>query len=81
MTKLDDLREFIRSKNKKEEPQYKKSTEKEEKQEYSLEVGGATDNPLASFGDDDTDKDLIDQLYSSPRGRVLRGDGAVWDQD
>jgi hypothetical protein len=79
LTKLDDLREFVRNKSKKKDNSVnKKITEKE----FSLEVAGsdATSNPLASFGDSETDPDLIDQVYGSIRNRVLRGENAsYWD--
>jgi hypothetical protein len=86
MTKLDDLRSYLKNKNKKKnsdsdaEDNFNTSQEKE----FSLEVAGseATTNPLASFGDSETDPDIIDQLYSSPRNRVPKGEGASsWDQD
>lgn len=84
MTKLDDLRDFVRNKHNKqidkEESARKNLAEKEE--EFSLEVAGTTDNPFASFGDSETDPDIVEQLYSSPRNRVLRREGAsYWDQD
>jgi hypothetical protein len=85
MTKLDDLREFIRNKNNKPVAEKTNST-KAEKQEktFSLEVAGsdATAKPLASFGDSETDPDLIEQIYSSARNRVPKGEGSsFWDQD
>jgi hypothetical protein len=85
MTKLDDLRDYLRNKGKKKDNSMssQKLTETE-KETFSLEVAGsdATANPLASFGDSETDPDIIDQLYSSPRNRVPRGEGASsWDQD
>jgi len=84
LTKLDDLRDFVRNKHNKqidkEESARKNLAEKEE--EFSLEVAGTTDNPLASFRDSETDPDIVEQLYSSPRNRVLRREGAsYWDQD
>jgi hypothetical protein len=84
LTKLDDLRDFVRNKHNKqidkEESARKNLAEKEE--EFSLEVAGTTDNPLASFGDSETDPDIVEQLYSSPRNRVLPREGAsYWNQD
>jgi hypothetical protein len=93
LTKLDDLREFIRNKNKKPaksgENQEKQINKKfliseRENQEFSLEVAGsdATANPLASFGTEETDPDIVEQMYSSARNRVPKGEGAsYWDQD
>lgn len=55
-----------------------------EKKEFSLEVAGsdATANPLASFGTEETDPDIVSQVYSSPRNRVPKGEGASYlDQD
>jgi hypothetical protein len=81
LTKLDDLREFVRNKGKKKDSTMKNIVEK---QEFSLEVAGsdATANPLASFGTEDTDPDLVSQVYSSPRNRVPKGEGASsLDQD
>jgi hypothetical protein len=87
MTKLDDLREFIRKKNKKDnsysdENRAQKVANPEE--EFSLEVAGsdASANPLSSFGTEETDPDLISQVYGSNRNRVPKGEGASsWDQD
>jgi len=82
MTKLDDLRDYLRNKGKKKDDSM--SSQTAEKETFSLEVAGsdATANPLASFGDSETDPDIIDQLYSSPRNRVPKGEGAsYWDQD
>jgi hypothetical protein len=83
MTKLDDLREFIRNKNKKKDDNANPSPIVE-KERFSLEVAGsdATANPLASFGTEETDPDLINQVYGSNRNRVPKGEGAsYWDQD
>ena len=82
MTKLDDLRDFVRSKHNKKKDDSRPVVEKEK--EFSLEVAGseATTNPLASFGDSETDPDIVEQLYSSPRNRVPKGEGAsYWDED
>jgi hypothetical protein len=81
LTKLDDLGEFIRNKSKKNVDTDPTPTPTKEK-EFSIVVAGseATTNPLASFGDDLMDMDLIDQLCSSPKSRPLRGEGAsYWD--
>jgi len=85
LTKLDDLRDFLRNKDKKNDAGERSfSNTKKEKETFSLEVAGsdANANPLASFGDSETDPDLIEQMYSSPRNRVPKGEGAsYWDQD
>jgi hypothetical protein len=85
MTKLDDLRDFLRNKDKKASSNsFSEEKEKQEGEKFSLEVAGsdATANPLASFGTEEIDPDIVDQLYSSPRNRVPKGEGASsWDQD
>lgn len=82
MTKLDDLRDYLRNKNK---PKGENSAQdKQQEQDFSIDVDGseASRNPLASFGDDETDPNLVDQLYLSPKNRPLRGEGATyWDQE
>jgi hypothetical protein len=82
LTKLDDLREFVRNKGKKKDDFI--SQKLTEKETFSLEVAGsdATANPLASFGTEETDPDIVEQMYSSARNTVPRGEGAsYWDQD
>jgi hypothetical protein len=82
MTKLDDLREFVRNKSKKKDNSVNKKIA--EKETFSLEVAGsdATANPLASFGTEETDPDIVSQVYGSPRNRVPKGEGAsYWDED
>ncbi|TLX92112.1 MAG: hypothetical protein E6K97_02300 [Thaumarchaeota archaeon] len=88
MTKLDDLRSYLKNKNKKKDDNIDDSARKnlaeKEGKTFSLEVAGsdATANPLTSFGTEETDPDIIDQLYSCPRNRVPKGEGAsYWDQD
>jgi hypothetical protein len=86
LTKLDDLREFVRNKHKKKNSDNADSVRKnlDEKETFSAEVAGsdATSYPLASFGTEETDPDLVGQMYSSARNRVPRGEGAsYWDQD
>jgi hypothetical protein len=84
MTKLDDLRAFVRNKQKNKNNSEPSSKKLEEKETFSLDVAGsdATANPLASFGTEETDPDLVEQMYSSPRNRVPKGEGAsYWDQD
>jgi hypothetical protein len=49
-----------------------------------LEVSGTetTKKPLVTFGDEETDMDLINQLYFKPRHKPLMGEFAQkWDQD
>jgi hypothetical protein len=87
LTKLDDLRQFLKTKDK-DKDKKKGNTDveisKKEKETFSLEVAGsdATANPLASFGTEETDPDIVEQIYSSARNRVPKGEGASsWDQD
>jgi hypothetical protein len=82
MTKLDDLREFGRSQSKKKDDSSKKDLA--EKERFSLEVAGSESitKPLASFGDSETDPDILDRLYMSPRHKPNMGEGSsYWDQD
>ena len=84
MTKLDDLREFVRIKQKKNVNPDSVIKNITEKQEFSAEVAGSdsTSSPLASFGTEESDPDLVSQVYSSARNRVPRGEGASYlDQD
>ena len=77
MTKFEELSEAIAKKN-------NSKKEYEDNDSLEVEVAGTetTKKPLVSFGDDETDKDLIDQLYSSVRNRVPKGENATgWDQD
>jgi len=88
MTKFDDLMDIItrnknKDKNKKTIGAISASNTNED-EDIELEVAGAepTRAPLAAFGDDDMDADLIDQLYKNPRNRVPKGEGAsYWDTD
>jgi len=81
MTKLDDLRDYLRNKNKPKDDSVRKNLT--EKEDFSLEVSGSDSSrdPMASFGTDESDPDLVDQLYLSPKNRPLRGEGVYWDQD
>ena len=84
MTKLDDLREFVRNKQKKNVNPDSVIKNITEKQEFSAEVAGSdsTSSPLALFGTEESDPDLVSQVYSSARNRVPRGEEASsWDQD
>jgi hypothetical protein len=86
MTRSYDLRECVRVKNK----NINKTDEKDDEtntntnSDFTLEVVGSesASNPLLTFGYHEADPDLIDQLYSSPKSRPLRGEAAsYWDQD
>ena len=87
MTKLDDLREFVRNKHKDKKNVNPDSATKniiQKEPEFSAEVAGSdsTSSPLASFGTEESDPDLVSQVYSSARNRVPRGEGASYlDQD
>jgi len=84
LTKLDDLRAILHNKNKPKDDAGNTNIANTEKQEFSLEVAGSESSrdPMASFGTDESDPDLVDQLYLSPKNRPLRGDGATyWDQE
>lgn len=73
MTKIEELSEAIAKKN---------QSKKENEEDDDLEVSGAesTKKPLVSFGDDETDMDLIDQLYSKGKHKPLEGQFAQkWD--
>jgi hypothetical protein len=84
MTRSYDLRECVRIKNKNNNKTDDKDDEAKfiTNNEFTLEVVGSesASNPLVTFGYHEADADLIDQLYSSPKSRPLRGEGAsYWD--
>jgi len=87
MTKLDDLRLFLKNKDKKKDAPASPISDdlgRRREKDFSLEVSGSesSHDPMASFGTDESDPDLVDQLYRSPKKRPLRGDGATyWDQE
>jgi len=82
MTKLDDLRDYLKNKNKPKDDARRLSTASTEKQDFSLEVGGGGDeNPIASFGGEEQDQNMIDMLYSKARHKPNMGEGVYWDQD
>jgi hypothetical protein len=54
----------------------------DDKEEVDLEVAGSerTKAPLVSFADDETDKDLTDQLYSKSKHKPLMDEFSErWD--
>jgi hypothetical protein len=76
MTKFEELSEAIAR---------KKNNSKKGNEDDSLEVEVAgtetTKKPLVSFADDETDMDLIDQLYFKPKHKPLTGEfSEKWDQ-
>lgn len=75
MTRFEELTDIItRKKNKK-----KQDTDIE------VEVSGlspSSGNPLVSHGNEETDPDLIDQLYRNYKSRPNNGQGASsWDSN
>lgn len=88
MTKFEELTDITHNRNKgkkkKATPFLSSPNQDDNNNDIELEVSGteSTRAPLVSFGDEETDPDLIDQLYRSNRNRVLRGEGAsYWDSD
>lgn len=75
MTKFEELVDIItRNKNKRKQDQ--------EQDQEIIEVAGSesTKKPIISFGDDQTDMDLIDQLYFKGKHKPLEGQYADrWD--
>ena len=82
MTRFEEIQALVEKNKKRCKPA--KSTEDDL---LELEVHGITEsskggNPHMEFATDETDPDLIDQLYRSNRNRVPRGEGAsAWDSD
>jgi preprotein translocase subunit SecD len=80
MTKFEELMDIItRNKNK---PAKKILTKDKDDNDIELEVSGSesTRAPLVAAANEETDPDIIDQLYRSNRNRVPRGEGASsWD--
>lgn len=75
MTKFEELSEAIAKKNKS-----KKGNDEDD--DLDLEVAGTeiTKKPFVSFADDETDMDLIDQLYFKGKYKPLEGQFAErWD--
>ena len=81
MTKFDELMDIIskkKNKGKVADPLL------EDKEEDELEVAGSESSkkPLVSFGDDETDPDLLDQLHRSIKTKPNDEFGASsWDSD
>ncbi len=78
MTKFEELTDIIASKKNKNNS--KKGNDEDDS--LDLEVAGTetTKKPLVSFADDETDMDLIDQLYSKGKHKPLEGQVAEsWD--
>lgn len=77
MTKFDDIMDIIsRKKNLKTGNDYSVS------EQNSLEVAGSegSKTPLLECGDDNTDMDLVDQLYRKGKYRPNDGSGgSSWD--
>ena len=76
MTKFEELVDIItRNKNKGKD---KRRASEDQEEEQELEVAGSesTKKPMISFGDDQTDMDLIDQLYFKEKHRSLMGEFA-----
>lgn len=81
MTKFEDLVDIITRNKNKARGKYKPESIIDN-QEEELEVAGSesTKKPLIEFGDDQTDMDLIDQLYFKNKNRPLMGEFAEkWD--
>jgi hypothetical protein len=76
MTKFEELQDIIARKR---NQTYNSEVDNND---LELEVAGSeiTKKPLISFGDDETDMDLIDQLYLKPKHKPLEGQFADrWD--
>lgn len=83
MTKFEELTDII-PKKKNKAANHSKVRAPDDDNNEQLEVAGSESakTPLLSTGDDETDPDLIGQLYRSNRNRVPRGEGASsWDSD
>lgn len=85
MTKFEELMDLItRNKNKGKKSVEKILQEDKENDDIELEVSGSesTRAPLVAAANEETDPDIIEQLYRSNRNRVPRGEGAsAWDSD
>lgn len=81
MTKFEELVDIItRNKNKNKNDKTKSSNSKDEDQEIEVAGSESTKKPIISFGDDQTDMDLIDQLYFKGKHKPLEGQFADrWD--
>jgi hypothetical protein len=83
MTKFDELVDIItRNKNKGKAKQSEAAATEREDQNQELEVAGSesSKNPLITFGDSQTDPDLLEQLYTKSKYKPNDGFGADrWD--
>jgi len=76
MTRFEEITDIIDSKKRFGTKRIKND------EDIQLEVSGlspSSDNPLAAWGDEETDPDIIDMLYRSYRSRPNRGEGAYQD--
>jgi hypothetical protein len=79
MTKFEELMDAIASNKRKKN---KNSEIDSHDADYELQLAGseATKAPLLLTADDDSDMDLIDQLYFKPKHKPLTGEFAEkWD--
>ena len=82
MTKFEELIDIITRNKNKNKGKNESLKQEEDQQEDEIEVAGSepTKRPIISFGDDQTDMDLIDQLYFKPKHKPLEGQFADrWD--
>jgi hypothetical protein len=76
MTKFEELQEIISGKKNKD----RNSPDVDNKEELEVAGSESSKTPLLSCGDDETDMDLIDQLYFKPKHKPLMGEFAEkWD--
>lgn len=84
MTKFDELVELItrnKNKNRNKNKDFREKSSLTE-QDDNLEVAGSegSKNPIITFGDSETDPDLLEQLHRSPKHKPLDGFTAdSWD--
>jgi hypothetical protein len=82
MTKFEDLTDII-THNKSKSVKKILTVDKEDN-DIELEVSGSESAraPLVAAANEETDPDIIDQLYTKPRHKPNDGFGAsAWDQD
>lgn len=75
MTKFEELMDIISNKKN------KGKLEQENNDNNQLEVAGSesTKSPLISFGDDETDMSLTDQLYRSRHKPLMGERSSLWE--
>lgn len=81
MTKFDELVDII-TRNKNKNKKNKDDVSDRAHQDQELEVAGSegSKNPIITFGDSETDPDLLDQLHRSPKLKPNDGSNATsWD--